>query len=90
MNESICRGCGARIVFIKMVSGKYMPCDLAPVYYKRNPDGPDKIVLECGGQGVVIPGRITKDISEASGAGYRPHWATCPKAENFKGGGGRR
>lgn len=83
MNKSTCRGCGARIVFIKMGTGKYMPCDPVPVYYKKDLNGPDRIVLECG---VVISGIITKDINEASGAGYIPHWATCPKANKFKRG----
>lgn len=82
MNKSTCRGCGARIVFIKMITGKYMPCDPAPVYFKKDPNGLDRIVLEYG---VVIAGTITKNIDGAL-VGYRPHWATCPKSKSFKRG----
>lgn len=83
MNKSTCHGCGARIVFIKMVSGKYMPCDPAPVYYVRDSRGKDVIVLGCG---ITVSGSIVKDPSRPCDVGYRPHWATCPKAKSFKRG----
>lgn len=28
--------------------------------------------------------------ANATDAGYRPHWATCPQADHFKRGGRRR
>ena len=48
MNKATCRGCGARIVWIKTPAGKAMPCDPAPVYYKATPDGKDKVVTTRG------------------------------------------
>ena len=83
MNRATCRGCGAPIVWIKTPAGKAMPCDPAPVYYKAAPGGKDKIVTTRG-EAVsceIVPG------AEAADAGYRPHWATCPQAGQFKRGG---
>lgn len=86
MNKATCRGCGARIVWIKTPAGKAMPCDPSPVYYKADPEGKDRIVTTCG---EVVACTITTGAN-ATDAGYRPHWATCPQAGHFKRGGGRR
>ena len=83
MNRATCRGCGAPIVWIKTPAGKAMPCDPAPVYYKAAPGGKDKIVTT---RGEVVSCEIVPG-AEATDAGYRPHWATCPQAGQFKGGG---
>lgn len=86
MNKATCRGCGAPIVWIKTPAGKAMPCDPAPVYYKAAPGGKDKIVTTRGEvvSCEIVPGAETTD------AGYRPHWATCPQAGQFKKGGTAR
>lgn len=34
--------------------------------------------------------RMTHKRANATDAGYRPHWATCPQADRFKRGGRRR
>ena len=83
MNKATCRGCGAPIVWIKTPVGKAMPCDPAPVYYKAAPGGKDKIVTT---RGEVVSCEIVPG-GEATDAGYRPHWATCPQAGQFKRGG---
>lgn len=62
---------------------KAMPCDPAPVYYKAAPGGKDKIVTT---RGEVVSCEIVPG-AEATDAGYRPHWATCPQAGQFKRGG---
>ena len=74
------------IVWIKTPAGKAMPCDPAPVYYKAAPGGKDKIVTTRGEvvSCEIVPGAETTD------AGYRPHWATCPQAGQFKRGGRAR
>lgn len=59
-----------------------MPCDPSPVYYKPVPGGKDKIVTL---RGEVVSCEIVAG-ADATDAGYRPHWATCPKASNFKRG----
>ena len=61
MNESICKGCGANIQWVKTAKGKIMPCNLA------------KVVI------------VTKDGKVVSG--FTSHFATCPKADKFRGGG---
>lgn len=86
MNKATCRGCGAPIVWIKTPAGKAMPCDPAPVYYKAAPGGKDKIVTT---RGEVVSCEIAPG-GEATDAGYRPHWATCPQAGQFKKGGTAR
>ena len=35
-------------------------------------------------------GRHADVLVNATDAGYRPHWATCPQADRFKRGGRRR
>lgn len=80
MNKATCRGCGARIVWIKTPAGKAMPCDPSPVYYKADPEGKDRIVTT---RGEVVACTITTG-ADATDAGYRPHWATCPQAGHFK------
>ena len=80
MNKATCRGCGARIVWIKTPAGKAMPCDPSPVYYKADPEGKDRIVTT---RGEVVACTITTG-ADATDAGYRPHWATCPQAGTFR------
>lgn len=81
MNKAICRGCGAPIVWIKTAAGKAMPCDPALVYFKPASGGKEKIVTT---RGEIVSCEIVP-AAEAAGAGYRPHWATCPQADSFKG-----
>lgn len=83
MNKSTCRGCGAPIVWIKTKAGKAMPCDPSPIFYKPVPGAKEKIVTL---KGDVVSAEIIP-AADAHEAGYRPHWATCPQAGSFKGGG---
>ena len=76
-----CRGCGAEIVWIRTVSGKSMPCDATPVYYKMDAVGKEKIVTP---NGVVVSCEIVTDPNVATGFGFVPHWSTCSKADNFR------
>ena len=80
MKTSICRGCGARIVWIRTTAGTSMPCDAQPVTFRPS---------ETGGQMVVTPdGRVVRaDVvkGDSSGSlGYISHFATCPKAGKYK------
>lgn len=81
MNTTTCRRCGARIVFIKTLKGKYMPCDELPVHYQMNGEGNRKIVTPVG---VVVTGSIVKDPGKATGHGYVPHWSTCTAPDQFR------
>ena len=83
MNKATCRGCGAPIVWIKTPGGKSMPCDPAPTYYRQQEGAKAKIVTT---RGEVVSCEIVP-AAEADGAGYVPHWSTCPLAGSFKKGG---
>ena len=76
---SICKGCGAEIFFIRTIAGKSMPVDEKPVpYYEGNSA---KIVLEDGS---VVKGALDGPEEAFKGFGYVSHFATCPKAGNFR------
>ena len=67
-----CRGCGKPIRFITMVaSGKQMPVDAEEIHG----NGFDNLITANGRMEVKPNSDIT---------GYRPHWATCTKAKEFK------
>lgn len=80
-----CKGCGAEIVFVKMKSGKSMPCDPEPTPYWEKRGGETKVVTQ---DGLVVSGDISRmphgHSGEATGVGYIPHWATCPAANQFR------
>ena len=86
LTKALCKIKRAQVVWIKTPAGKAMPCDPAPVYYKAAPGGKDKIVTT---RGEVVSCEIVPG-GEATDAGYRPHWATCPQAGQFKRGGRAR
>ena len=73
---SKCRSCGAEIIWIKMRSGKAMPCDATPVNYTPDPDG-ELLVVDKNGNTV----RGTRGGDES---GYVSHFATCPQAGMFR------
>ena len=79
---SACRGCGAPILWIKTGGGKSMPCDPEQITYWEKPKAKEKVVTP---NGMVISCELDGDPQAATGVGYRPHWATCPKADQFKG-----
>lgn len=74
MKTSTCRGCGAKIKWIQMTTGKWMPCDPELVEGK-DLIGNDTLITEDG--------MLFKyDLDDVDG--YVPHWATCPKAGEFR------
>ena len=70
----ICAKCKKQIMWIKMKSGKNMPCDPSFVYYKEKAGGKDRIVLPSG---IVVTGEIQDRAEYADGFGYVSHFATC-------------
>lgn len=77
---SRCRACGAEITWIKMPSGKAMPCDAGKVRYRADPAGKESFVTERGS--------IVRGVSAPDGEswGCISHFKTCPKAEEFRRG----
>lgn len=80
-NKSVCRGCGAKIKWIKMKSGKMMPVDPEPIPYKTELPSPKKQTL------VTEDGRVVSGFLdlESDKIGYVSHFATCPSAGRFRG-----
>lgn len=75
---SKCRSCGADIYWIKMKSGKSMPCDVKPILYSQNPEGDLTLVTP---DGRVIRG--FEDLTQKE-IGYTSHFATCPNADQHR------
>ena len=78
---SQCRYCKADILWIKMKSGKAMPCNTGKLLYKEDKDGYAKIVTQSGR---VVSAKLVDDEDEADGIGYVSHYATCPGADRFR------
>ena len=83
MNVGTCRGCGAKIRWIKTLGGKSMPCDPEKVVYWQEPGGAQKIVTP---NGEVVSARLDGDPQTATGVGYISQFATCPNRDKFRKG----
>lgn len=82
MKTGVCKGCGAAIIWIGTLGGKSMPCNATPIYYIAKPKTGKKRIVTPNGE--VISCEYTEDPHKATGTGFVPHWATCPKAHSFK------
>ena len=77
-----CRACGAQIVWVKMQSGKKMPCDAELIHAVADEKAKTSFVLPCG---IIKRGTIGRHPDgTADFVGYRSHFETCPKAEEFR------
>ena len=76
---SICKGCGAEIIWKKTSAGKSIPCDMPPVNFTPG-GGPETFVTEAG---KVERGKRDKGGEKR---GYVSHFATCPCAGKFRRG----
>ena len=78
---SKCRSCGAEIIWIKMATGKSMPCDANPIKYKECAPGTN------GCQTLVtVDGRVASGLfdPDSNRFGYITHFATCPNASQHR------
>ena len=82
MSSSVCRGCGAEIVFVKTEAGKFMPCNVKMVPYWERSGAAGKVVLQRNGK--VISCDFEGPRDELTGFGYISHFSTCPKAKGFR------
>lgn len=78
---SKCRSCGADIIWIRMDSGKKMPCDAAQVTYWAKVGGTKKIITP---NGEVISCELQGEFANATGVGYISHFSTCPSADKHR------
>jgi len=81
MGMSKCRACGASIKWVKTKTGKNMPCNAKVVWYVADANGSQNIVLITGD---VVRGETAATPNEATSIGYISHFATCPRAKQFK------
>lgn len=72
-----CRKCGEPIVFVQRPNGHWMPCDPEPV---QTTLGPGVVLILEDGQ--ILRGDAAH--AQTAAMGLRPHWATCPFAEDFR------
>lgn len=79
--RGICRGCGQPIIWIRTGGRKSMPCDPDQVVYWQTPGGSHKIVTP---NGEVRIAELDGPEEKATGIGYISHFATCPKADQFR------
>ena len=73
---AVCKGCGAQILFI----GK-MPVNPERVTYWQRAGAKGKVVTP---NGEVLSCDFEGDPQKATGVGYVTHFATCPKAADFR------
>ena len=80
---AVCKSCGAEIVWVKVKSGKMMPCDAKQVRFIANENGGSIIVASNGAvvKGILLSGNV-KGVKEEKG--YVSHFATCPNANNHR------
>lgn len=98
MNRPTCAGCKAIIRWLTTRAGKAMPVDPdrltewlvtrdeAPEAFANIGPGTARLLTLVTPEGHVITGYqgsvLTPGAHEV--VGYVPHWATCPKAKDFK------
>lgn len=79
---SKCRSCGKTITFIRMPSGKMMPCNATLRPYKAEEGGTTTIITR---DGKCIKGELVPDNDpQKTGLGYIPHWGDCPGANKMR------
>jgi len=81
LSMSKCKSCGADIIWIKLTSGKSMPCDPQKITFREMvPGTKGSLTLVCP-DGRVVSG----DYDPTSEAyGYQSHFATCSAARVFR------
>lgn len=72
---SKCKGCGADVLWIKTEAGKNMIVE--PKLVEVNLD-------DAGQINIVTPNGKTIARAPLGTMGYIPHWARCPRANDFK------
>lgn len=78
-----CKGCGAGIRMVPLAAGGVMPVDIAP-----DPDGPVWLRRD-GGRWFARVLAAGGEQPARSSPRFRPHWATCPQADELRSRGPR-
>lgn len=79
-----CRTCGAKIVWIKTLAGKPMPCDAEGVLVVEESEAREKYVL-ADGRVASARKAVPEDRNDSTRTiGYVSHFATCPQAAQHR------
>lgn len=85
VSKGICKACGAEIVWIRMRSGRMMPCDALQVLYTPDPkNGRLTLISEEGRIVKGNPAPVPIEPGIQCCIGYGSHYATCPAADRFR------
>ncbi len=84
-NFGRCRYCGKQILWVKMRSGRNMPCNPEMIGYRKPLEGKGQELIVTTGGETVWADRVYDD--NADGIGYISHFATC---EGQKKAGGKK
>ena len=76
-----CKYCKTPVIWIKMQSGKVMPCNTGGLPYREKKDGNVKLVTS---DGRVVTAELLPSEEGADGIGHISHYATCPGADKFR------
>lgn len=79
MKTSTCKGCGARIIWIRTANGKQIPCDPERIPYRTDLHNGDLKLIDPVGR--LCVGFLDVDSDRY---GYVSHFATCPVAGKFR------
>ena len=83
-----CRGCNAKIDFVKLTTGKYHPVEgTEPMTYYLHHNGPGPpVVLLILADGTMLRGkpRLAHESGVLRVEGRESHFATCPAAATFR------
>jgi hypothetical protein len=79
--DSRCRGCGARIKWVKTLPGKNMPVNKETVTITPDKKG---VVVAVMPDGKVVRGNLTMRGVPGVVTGYISHFATCPVADKLR------
>jgi len=83
---ALCRRCNAEIVWVRTPKGKMMCMDKQYFPYRANLKGADMLVdnfgrtIRCD----LYPENVVPEGEIPTGMARKPHWATCPYAEEFR------
>lgn len=73
-----CRSCGAKILFLRTPKGKWLPVDAEP-----HDEGTVLNVPRRGGDPLARVFTLA-EIKRRGGQAYRPHFQTCPNADEHR------
>lgn len=82
-----CKGCGARIIWVKTKNGTFLPCN--PEAVEIDPAGAKTMCIVTDDGDVQWGSPVNRDslfLPDKTIMGRLSHFATCPDAKKFRRG----